>query len=100
MNESIVRRSALEHAEAVRTLNLERAAEDLAPELHAQITAMAGLLPTAMTGAELESLDCHQDHAESVTRYIGSDASIRIRARWEDRGAGRPQIVEAAPLAT
>ncbi|MHB8692548.1 MAG: hypothetical protein ACYDHH_15025 [Solirubrobacteraceae bacterium] len=99
MDEAIVRRCAEEHAEAVRTLNIERAAQDLVPELHAQIAAMAQVLPAPMSDAVVESLACADGYAESVTAYTGADVTVKVRARWEDRGAGRPQIVDAAPVA-
>ena len=99
MDEASTRAIIDAHAAAVvDPLDVAQIQADLIEDLHPQIPAIAALLPQPVREASVDRLDVAADHAIAELTYRGDAASITIRSRWEDRGAGRPQMVEAAPL--
>jgi hypothetical protein len=99
MDEATMRELAQAHAQAVvDPLDAERVAADLIPDLRPHLPEIAKLLPQPVTSAEVRSLQVQGDHAVVEIAYSGAEKTTTIRSRWEDRGAGQAQIVEAAPV--
>ncbi|MCW3038973.1 MAG: hypothetical protein JWM31_878 [Solirubrobacterales bacterium] len=92
-----IRTAAEAHGRAVVNGDIEHIKADLVDELHPHIPAVAGAVPQPLQSATVLSVDVFEGYAETVTAYASPDRSVEFKSRWEDRGAGRPQIVESAP---
>ena len=98
MDEATLRPIVDAHAAAVvDPIDAEHVQGDLIEELHPHIPEVAQLLPQPVTSAEVQSVEVHDDHADVHITYSGADASVTLHSRWEDRGAGQPQIVRVVP---
>jgi hypothetical protein len=97
MDREQVRQLAHAHGEAVVAKDTEKILDDVVSELHSQIPQLAAALPDSLAAARVLSVDLFDDHAETLTEYAGPGSKVTVKARWEDRGAGRPQIVAASP---
>lgn len=98
MEEATLRPFVEAHAAAVcDPIDVEHVQADLIEDLHAGLPSIAAALPQPVTSASIDALDVHDDHAIAHITYSGADASLTIRSRWEDRGAGQPQVVEVVP---
>jgi hypothetical protein len=98
MDEQELRRAAEAHAQAVvDPIDVEQITKDLIDELHPQIPVISSLLPQPITSARVVSIEVQEGHGESVIAYSSPDSTVSFRSRWEDRGAGRLQIVDSAP---
>ncbi|MHB8692525.1 MAG: hypothetical protein ACYDHH_14910 [Solirubrobacteraceae bacterium] len=97
MDAHAIRDAAEQHGHAVLTGDIEHIRADLIPELHVHIPNIATAVPDQLQSICVESVETFGDYAESVIVYRGPNDSLRMRSRWEDRGAGRPQIVSSAP---
>jgi hypothetical protein len=98
MDEATLRPVVEAHAAAiVDPMDPEHVQRDLVEELHPQLPTIAQMLPQPVTSATVDAIAVHDDHADVTITYSGTDASLSINSRWEDRGAGQPQIVQAAP---
>ena len=93
MEEQTVRRRAEEHAGAVVTGDLRRAAADLDPAARAQATEVMGKLPQPLAGAEVVEVRPASTAAIALIRYRGEGAETTVASRWEERD-GRLAIVE------
>lgn len=100
MDENAVRAAVEAHAQAVvDPIDVVTLRADLIDDLHPQLSSLAGALPQPVTSAKVTSLEVADDHADAVITYRGADSELAIASRWEDRGAGRPQVVSAVPQA-
>jgi hypothetical protein len=97
MDSALIRRLAHEHGQAVMANDADRLMADVISELHRQIPQLASLLSGPLTAARVLSVVVFDDHAGTVIEYAGAQGLVTVKARWEDRGAGRPQIVDASP---
>jgi hypothetical protein len=95
MDESIVRRRAEAHAEAVVAGDLRRAASDLAETAREGASGVMAKLPRPLVGADVVSVDQTGEEAVARIRYFGDGAETIVASRWADRG-GRPMIVVLA----
>ncbi len=99
MDEATLRPVVEAHAQAVcDPMDAAHVQADLIDELHPQLPAIAQLLPQPVRSATVDSLVIADDHATALITYTGDDASLTLNSRWEDRGAGQPQVVAAAPV--
>lgn len=99
MDEATLRPVVEAHAQAVcDPMDAEHVQADLVDELHAQLPAIAQMLPQPVRSATVDSIVMGDDHAVALITYSGDDdSSLTLKSRWEDRGAGRPQVVSAEP---
>jgi hypothetical protein len=98
MDEASVRPVVEAHAEAVvDPIDVDHVTNDFVEDLRPQVPSLATVLPQPVTSADVEKVDVQDDHADVTITYSGAEQSVSINTRWEDRGSGRPQIVEAAP---
>jgi hypothetical protein len=98
MDEATVRPIVEAHAQAVcDPIDIAHVQADLIEDLHAGLPQLASALPRPVTSASVDSLDVQDDHAIAHITYSGAESSLTIQSRWEDRGAGQPQVVEARP---
>jgi hypothetical protein len=98
MDEATLRPVVEAHAAAiVDPLDAQRVQDDLIEELHPQLPMIAEMLPQPVTSATVDAIDVQDDHADVTITYSGAESALTINSRWEDRGAGQPQIVQAAP---
>ena len=98
MDEATLRPVVEAHAQAVcDPMDAAHVQGDLIDELHPQLPAIAQLLPQPVRAATVDSLVIADDHATALITYTGDDTSVTLNSRWEDRGAGQPQVVSAAP---
>jgi hypothetical protein len=98
MDRTEIERLACEHGDAVVAGDQTRIIADIVDEIHPLIPQLAAALPQPLENARVASAEVFADHAETVTEYSSPTATISVKARWEDRSGGRPQIVSAAPL--
>lgn len=98
MDHALLTNLAEEHGRAVAAQDHDRVITDIIAELHPLISQLAAALPDPLTGSRVVSTAVFDDHAETLTEYSGPTATVTIKARWEDRGEGRPQIVSASPV--
>jgi hypothetical protein len=85
------------HADAIARGDLDAAAADLSEELRPQADEFAQLLPQRVVSAEVLSVEVGRDEAVSLIRFVGTDAEVTVRGRWQDRG-DRPLMVGAEPV--
>src|SRR3954453_22557977 len=98
MDEATLRPVVEAHAQAIcDPMDEAHVQADLVDELHPQLPAIAQLLPQPVRSATVDSLVLADDHAVALITYTGDESSMTINSRGEDRGAGQPQIVAAAP---
>ena len=101
MDEASLRPVIEAHAQAVcDPMDQAHVQADLVDELHPQLPAIASMLPQPVRSATVDSLVMATDHATALITYTGDDSSLTLKSRWEDRGAGQPQVVSAAPPET
>lgn len=98
MDEHTIWKAAQAHGRAVREGDIEHIKADLIPELHAHIPGIADVVPSPLQSTRVEALEVFDDYAESTVAYFGPAETLRMKSRWEDRGAERRQIVESAPV--
>ena len=99
MDEATLRPVVEAHAQAIcDPMDAAHVQADLVDELHPQLPAIAGMLPQPVRSATVDSIVVADDHATALITYTGDESSMTINSRWEDRGAGQPQIVAAAPV--
>jgi hypothetical protein len=98
MDEATLRPVVEAHAQAVcDPIDTEHVQADLIDELHAQLPAIAQMLPQPVRSATVDSIVVGDDHATALITYTGDDSSLTLNSRWEHRGGSQPQVVSAAP---
>jgi len=98
MDRTEIERLAREHGDAVVAGDQAHIIADIVDEIRPLIPQLAAALPQPLVSARLASAEVFADHAETVTEYSGPTATVMVRARWEDRGSERPQIISATTL--
>jgi hypothetical protein len=97
VDEAQVRQHAEEHAKSVERGDLAAVTADFIPELHEAVPEIAKSLPNPVNTGEVLSVEDKDDHAVVRIRYTGSEDTVTIQTRWEDRD-GRPLIVAGEPV--
>ena len=99
MDEATLRPVVEAHAQAVcDPMDADHVQADLIEELHPQLPAIGSMLPQPVRSATVDSIVVGEDHAIALITYSGDEgSSLTLKSRWEDRGAGRPQVVSAEP---
>lgn len=97
MTEAKVRDAAEKHAAAVVAGDVESLLADLDPSLHDQVAGMSALMPEGLSAAELLSVSADAAGTTTETKYVGRDASLTVRATWEQRG-DRYIVIAAQPV--
>jgi hypothetical protein len=93
-----ITRLAHEHGQAVVVNDRSHIIADIVADLQPSVPQLAAALPDPLIGARLLSTEVFNDYAETVTEYSGPVSTVKVKARWEDRSGGRPQIVAASPI--
>ena len=87
MDEQAVRERAEAFCQALVAGDIERAAEDLSKELHANLGQMVAMLPMPLTTATVESLERTASGFLAVLHSWGEN-NRHVRTRWKDRMIG------------
>ena len=98
MEEPIVR----EHAEAICAAlvagDIERAIEELSPELRQNLGEVLALLPLPLTQATIESAERGSGSGFVVViQLVGASETVQLQTRWKERD-DRPMLVEASHM--
>lgn len=97
MDEQAVRDRAGAICDALVAGDIERAAEDLSKELHANLGQLVAMLPMPLTTAEVESIERTASGFRAVLHLVGETDETRLETRWKDRD-GRAVVVEVSHL--
>jgi len=97
IDDQAVRDHAREHLDALLSGNVERAVEDISPQLRSNLGEIIAMLPLPLTSAEIESVDGAGTGYKVVVHLVGETTETRLEMRWKDRD-GRPTIVEVSHL--
>jgi hypothetical protein len=99
MDSLLIARLAHEHGQAVVGNDRSQIIADIVAELHPLIPQLAAVLPDPPHRCPSAfSTDVFDDYAERMTEYSAPAPTVTVKARWEDRSGGRPQIVAASPV--
>jgi hypothetical protein len=97
MDEQAVREHAHAMADAIVAGDVDRAIEDVSPELRRNLGEVIGLFPLPSKEAEIESVSQGGSSYVVVMRLVGESEAVQVQTRWKERD-GRPTIVEASHL--
>jgi hypothetical protein len=97
MDEQAVREHARAMADAIVAGDVDRAIEDVSPELRRNLGEVIGLFPLPSKEAEIETVTQGGSSYVVVTRLVGESEAVQVQTRWKERD-GRPTIVEASHL--
>jgi hypothetical protein len=97
MDEQAVREHARAMANAIVAGDVDRAIEDVSPELRRNLGEVIGLFPLPSKEAEIESVNQGGSSYVVVLRLVGESEAVQVQTRWKERD-GRPTIVEASHL--
>ena len=97
MDEQTVRDRAQAMCEAIVAGNIDRAIEDVSPELRRNLGEVISLFPLPSKEAAIESVAQGGSSYVVVLRLVGESDEVQVQTRWKDRD-GRPTIVEASHL--
>jgi hypothetical protein len=93
-----VRAHAQATCDALVAGDIDRAAEELSPELKSNMGTFVGLLPLPLTSATIESVERGGSSGFNVVLHlVGETSEVRLQTRWKDRD-GEPTIIEASNL--
>lgn len=84
-------------ADALVDGDVERAVENLSPELRRNLGEVVALLPLPASEATIESVDATGSGWTAVIRIVGTTEEVAVSTRWKDR-AGEPTVVEISHL--
>ena len=97
MDEEAVRQHAQTFADAVVAGDVDRAIQELSPELRRNVGEVVALLPLPAHEASIESIYHTGSGYTVVLRIVADTNEDRIQTRWKDRD-GAPKVVEASHL--
>ena len=83
--------------EAIVAGDIDRAIEDVSPELRRNLGEVISLFPLPSKEATIESVSQGGSSHVVVLRLVGETDEVQVQTRWKDRD-GRPTIVEASHL--
>jgi hypothetical protein len=95
MDPQAVRERAEAFCEALVAGDMDRAANELSRELHANLGQLVAILPLPLTGATVESVEVGGSGYVAILDLVGESDEIRLQTRWKERD-GRPTIVETS----
>lgn len=98
MEEPMVREHAESFCAALVAGDVERAIEELSPELRQNLGEVLALLPLPATEATIASIERGGGAGFTVLiRLVGETEEVEVQTRWKDRD-GRPTLVEASHM--
>ena len=97
MDEQTVRDHAQAMCDAIVAGNVDRAIEDVSPELRRNLGEVISLFPLPSKEAAIESVAQGGSSYVVVLRLVGESDEVQVQTRWKDRD-GRPTLVEASHL--
>jgi hypothetical protein len=98
MDLDAVRAHAQAHCDALVAGDIDRAADELSPELRMNLGPFVALLPLPLTNATIESVERGGSSGFNVVLHlVGETSEVRLQTRWKDRD-GEPTIIEASNL--
>lgn len=97
MDEQTVRDHARAMCEAIVAGDVDRAIEDVSPELRRNLGEVISLFPLPSKEATIESVAQGGSSYVVVLRLVGETDEVQVQTRWKDRD-GRPTLVEASHL--
>lgn len=97
MDEQTVRDRAQAMCEAIVAGDVDRAIEDVSPELRRNLGEVISLFPLPSKEATIESVAQGGSSHVVVLRLVGETDEVQVQTRWKDRD-GRPTLVEASHL--
>ena len=83
--------------EAIVAGDVDRAIEDVSPELRRNLGEVISLFPLPSKEATIESVAQGGSSYVVVLRLVGENDEVQVQTRWKDRD-GRPTLVEASHL--
>ena len=97
MDEQTVRQHAKAMCDAIVAGDVDRAIEDVSPELRRNLGEVISLFPLPSKEAAIESVAQGGSSFVVVMRLVGDNEEVQVQTRWKDRD-GSPTIVEASHL--
>lgn len=97
VSEGAVQEQAQAFCEALLAGDVDRAIEELSPELRRNVGEVLALLPLPASEAAVESIEHRGAGYNVVLRLAGETDEDLVQTRWKERD-GRPTIVEASHL--
>jgi len=98
MQEPIVREHAEAFCAALVAGDIERAIEELSPELRQNLGEVLALLPLPVTEATIESAERGGGSGFVVViQLVGASGAVQLQTRWKERD-DRPMLVEASHM--
>jgi hypothetical protein len=97
MDEQAVREHARAMADAIVAGDVDRAIEDVSPELRRNLGEVIGLFPLPSKEADIESVSHGGSSYVVVLRFVGEAEQVQVQTRWKERD-DKPTIVEASHL--
>lgn len=83
--------------EAIVAGDVDRAIEDVSPELRRNLGEVISLFPLPSKDAAIESVAQGGSSFVVVLRLVGESEEVQVQTRWKDRD-GKPTLVEASHL--
>ena len=93
MDEGSVREHANQHANAVMSGDMGRAAQDLSDDAKSAAPGVMKGMPRPVTSVEVTKVEKDGERFVAHIAYRGEDAEHVVASHWEDQG-GRPIIAE------
>ena len=97
MEEQTVREQADDFCEALVAGDIERGAQHLSDQLHANLGQLVAMLPMPLTTATVEAIERTASGFRAVLHLVGETDETRLETRWKDRD-DQPVIVEVSHL--
>lgn len=97
MDESAVRSSAQQHAEATVAGDLKVAGSTLDKSAYGAAGEVMKRMPQNLTGCEIVETHPDGDHYVVTIRYDGDGSSVTVESRWAESD-GDPKIVDLRAL--
>lgn len=83
--------------DAIVAGDVDRATEDVSPELRRNLGEVISLFPLPSKDAAIESVAQGGSSFVVVLRLVGESEEVQVQTRWKDRD-GKPTLVEASHL--
>jgi hypothetical protein len=93
MDEGSVREHATQHANAVMSGDMGRAAQDLTDPAKAAAPGVMKDMPRPITSVEITKVEREGERYTAHIAYRGEDAEHVVASHWEEQD-GRPMIVD------
>jgi hypothetical protein len=97
IDEQAVRDAAQSFCDALLAGDVDRAVQDLSPELRRNVGEVLALLPLPASEVTIESVEHGASAYIVAIKLVGETNEDLVQTRWKERD-GRPTIVEASHL--